>query len=380
MKIYIYILFFSFLFSSEWVKTLYKENQLSVVRVNNFNNGEIIGHGTGFIIDESGIVVTNYHVVSGAAKVEVITIEDEIYNVDGFFSYDSIKDYAIMKIPGFDMPALKLGNSKKISIGEEIVAIGNPLGLDNTISKGIISQIRKLPGYKMIQIDADIAPGSSGGPLFIKDGSVIGVTTSGIGGENLNFALPINYIRGELSKTEIVYPGDYFSTFKINKDTKSNSSNLKDISIKNSSAFEMKIIDIIDNLEMKKNKHSSIYQNINSTHYYKILKFLPEQIEIDEILYLYYRKGWGVGGFMLLTKDYFIFQDWTEMDKTECKETPCKILLNKDSFFYTENNFWGMQIFSGKFKSKFVYQFDGLDGHDKKRFVEFFGSLSQLSN
>jgi len=229
-RVIILILFFiSLIFTEDWVKSTFHNYQSAVVRVINLNNGNVIGQGTGFIVSGDGVIVTNYHVVVGADIVEVVTIDDEKYNVDGFYTYDSLKDYVIMKIPGFDMPTIKLGNSKNISIGDDVVAIGNPLGLDNTITKGIISQIRKLEGYQLIQIDADLAPGSSGGPLFIKDGTVIGITTAHIPGENLNFAIPINYIRGELSKTEIIYPGDYFSTFTINQGNVSSCTGYEDV-------------------------------------------------------------------------------------------------------------------------------------------------------
>ena len=93
----------SSLFSEEWVKSIFQKYQNSIVRVNNLMKGNVIGQGTGFIVDETGIIVTNFHVVVGAEKVEVITIDDEKYTVDGFYSYDSLKDYAIMKIPGFSL-------------------------------------------------------------------------------------------------------------------------------------------------------------------------------------------------------------------------------------------------------------------------------------
>ena len=106
------------------------------------------------------------------------------------------------------MPTVKLGNSDLIQNGEEVLAIGNPKGLNHTMTRGIISQKRIEQGIERIQIDATIAGGSSGGALFNQSGEVIGITTSGIEGVNLNFAVPINYIRGELADLQ---PRNYVS-------------------------------------------------------------------------------------------------------------------------------------------------------------------------
>jgi len=108
---------------------------------------------------------------------------------------DKVRDVAIIKAHGANFRTLTLGNSDNIEVGEEVVAIGNPLSLESTVSNGIVSAIRiaKTQGGNFLQITAPISHGSSGGPLFNKVGEVVGITAMGIeGGENLNFAIPIN--------------------------------------------------------------------------------------------------------------------------------------------------------------------------------------------
>ncbi len=107
---------------------------------------------------------------------------------------DKIRDLAIIKIHGKTFPALTLGNSDQIQVGEEVVAIGNPLGLELTVSNGILSGVRQTKEEgTFLQTTAPISHGSSGGPLFNMSGEVIGINTLYLeGGENLNFAIPVN--------------------------------------------------------------------------------------------------------------------------------------------------------------------------------------------
>ena len=111
---------------------------------------------------------------------------------------DKDRDVAVIKAHGNDFRTLTLGDSDRLQVGEEVVAIGNPLSLESTVSNGIVSAIRTVEdeGGKFVQITAPISPGSSGGPLFNMAGEVVGITTSHIkGGENLNFAIPINDVK-----------------------------------------------------------------------------------------------------------------------------------------------------------------------------------------
>lgn len=167
-----------------------------------------IGQGTGFIINDEGYIVTNAHVLEGGRAIQAITSEQKI--IDAFFiGYDIDFDIALLKIPG-DYDALKLGDSNDIQIGEKVIAIGNPLGLQFSVSQGIVSAINreginKVKAY--IQTDAALNPGNSGGPLINKKGEVIGINNFKIGdSENLGFALESNYIKdivNQISQQEL---------------------------------------------------------------------------------------------------------------------------------------------------------------------------------
>ena len=155
-----------------------------------------MGQGTGFVINNEGTIATNYHVIDGYYSLRIAFMNGEKFDVNEIVAIDEHRDIAILNIQGFDLPTIELGNSNIISIGEKVIAIGNPLGLSNTLSSGIISGIRTdLEDYKLIQTTTPISPGSSGGPLLNMNGEVIGLTTMYLkGGQNLNIAVPINYL------------------------------------------------------------------------------------------------------------------------------------------------------------------------------------------
>ena len=158
-------------------------------------NGKPIAQGSGFLVSKDGVIVTNYHVISEGSSAIVKFPDGAFYVVDGVLAFDKARDIAIIKTHGENFQTLILGNSDQIQIGEDVVAIGNPLSLESTVSNGIVSGIRAVEaeGGKYLQITAPISPGSSGGPLFNMAGEVIGITTMYLkGGENLNFAIPIN--------------------------------------------------------------------------------------------------------------------------------------------------------------------------------------------
>jgi len=161
-----------------------------------------VGQGTGFIISEQGYVVTNAHVLSGGTRINSITYDQQIIETE-FIGYDSELDIALLKISG-EYPFLELANSDNIQIGEKVIAIGNPLGLQFSVSQGIVSAVHR-PGISnlkaYIQTDAALNPGNSGGPLINKQGKVIGINNFKIGeGENLGFALESNYIKSSTNK------------------------------------------------------------------------------------------------------------------------------------------------------------------------------------
>jgi len=158
------------------------------------------GTGSGFVINANGIILTNAHVVAGADTVTV-TLKDTRTFRGKVLGEDSLTDIAVVKIEANNLPVARLGNSEQIRPGEWAIAIGNPLGLDNTVTAGIISATGRtssdvrVPDKRVnfIQTDAAINPGNSGGPLLNARGQVIGVNTAIIGGaQGLGFAIPIN--------------------------------------------------------------------------------------------------------------------------------------------------------------------------------------------
>lgn len=156
-----------------------------------------IGQGSGFIIDSNGYIVTNAHVVDGGSTIQVITYAQETKKAQ-LIGEDTNLDIALLKISG-NYDALDLGNSNDVQVGEKVIAIGNPLGLQFSVSEGIISSVHRqgsngIDGY--LQTDAALNPGNSGGPLINKQGKVIGINNFKIGNsENLGFALESNFIK-----------------------------------------------------------------------------------------------------------------------------------------------------------------------------------------
>lgn len=158
------------------------------------------GTGSGFILSANGIIMTNSHVVEGTDRVQVVLKDGRRF--DGkVLGSDSVTDVAVIKIDADNLPSVKIGNSETLSPGEWAIAIGNPLGLDNSVTVGIISATGRsssdvgVPDKRIgfIQTDAAINPGNSGGPLLNGRGEVIGMNTAIISGaQGLGFAIPIN--------------------------------------------------------------------------------------------------------------------------------------------------------------------------------------------
>lgn len=167
--------------------------------------------GSGFIIDEKGLILTNFHVVSGSNQVEVTMPDQTKYKAE-ILNRDRPDDLALIRInPRKPLSVLRLGDSDKLQVGQKVLAIGNPFGLDLTLTTGVVSSLgrsiqgganeRTLEG--MIQTDAAINSGNSGGPLLDSSGNVIGVNTaiytpSG-GSIGIGFAMPINRAKAMLS-------------------------------------------------------------------------------------------------------------------------------------------------------------------------------------
>lgn len=158
------------------------------------------GMGTGVVIDPRGYVITNYHVVEGVAKIQVTTHEKKTYTAK-LVSHDPKTDLAIIKIPDeANLPVIRIGTSSDIQPGEDAIALGNPFGYGDTVTRGIISALhRTVPvgddqQYEdVIQTDASINPGNSGGPLLNIEGDMIGINVAvRVGAQGIAFAIPID--------------------------------------------------------------------------------------------------------------------------------------------------------------------------------------------
>ena len=173
------------------------------------------GGGTGFLIDSAGTVVTNHHVIEDAVGCTVKTLSGATYEDVWLLSDEAASDLALLKIDlqkpkegtPPDFAPVVLGDSNEVQVGEPVFVIGNPLGLEHTLTTGIVSARRTYEGKKWIQMSAPISPGNSGGPVFDGKGKVIGVATAVIHGygraQNLNLAVPVDQVK-QLIKSD--YP------------------------------------------------------------------------------------------------------------------------------------------------------------------------------
>jgi S1-C subfamily serine protease len=164
--------------------------------------------GSGFLIDDSGFILTNYHVISGSSRIQV-TLSDQRQYYATALDTDRSDDLALIKIsPKAKVTFLRLGDSDHLQVGQKVLAIGNPFGLEGTLTVGVVSSIgrsidsetnQRLQG--MIQTDAAINGGNSGGPLLDSNGTVIGINTAILGHTNIGigFAMPINRARALLT-------------------------------------------------------------------------------------------------------------------------------------------------------------------------------------
>ncbi len=155
------------------------------------------GLGSGFIMSSDGYIITNNHVVRKAKEIEVILEGGKKYTAN-IVGTDPVTDLALLKIdPEGQLPAVEMGDSSALAIGDSVFAIGNPFGLGHTVTAGIVSAKGRALGIgrydNFIQTDAAINPGNSGGPLFDYEGKVVGVNTAVMArGQGLGFAIPIN--------------------------------------------------------------------------------------------------------------------------------------------------------------------------------------------
>ena len=156
-----------------------------------------VGQGSGFLITSNGYIVTNYHVMEDAKAATIITYEGDQHSV-ALIGHNEEMDITLLKIEG-TFEELEIGDSDDVSVGEKVIAIGNPYGLSFSVSEGIVSALHREGdnGYNVyIQTDAALNSGNSGGPLIDKNGEVIGVNNFKIeNGESLGFALESNTMK-----------------------------------------------------------------------------------------------------------------------------------------------------------------------------------------
>lgn len=200
--------------------------------------GPRVGQGSGFVVESNGLIITNYHVVAGAQKIRVTLANSKEYPAK-LIGVDEKTDIALIKInPERPLQAVALGDSSTLRVGEWVVAIGSPFGLEHTVTAGILSakgrNLGQGPYDNFLQTDASINPGNSGGPLFNLYGEVIGVNTAIIrDGQGIGFAVPINIVKTilpQLSSKGYVVRGyigagiqrlseDISTTFKLEPDS-----------------------------------------------------------------------------------------------------------------------------------------------------------------
>ena len=200
------------------IKTIYQQSKESVVLLSTYDEYSMpLSLGTGFAIDNGDIIATSLHVILGAKLLKIKYSDGVVCEAVSIIGYDSDRDIALIQSPKSVSPITISTNEPEV--GDSVVAIGNPKGLENTLSEGIVSGIRNNTTEDMYQISAPISPGSSGGPVLSDDGTVLGIATSCmVDGQNLNFAVPARYIR-LIPRTNVYTFGQLVSTSNKSKQT-----------------------------------------------------------------------------------------------------------------------------------------------------------------
>ncbi|GEM_PF-2299528 len=167
----------------------------SVMLVTNTTTNSEKHLGTAFVVESSGLLVTNFHVIENAENITIKSANGSEFRDAKVLAIDKIHDLAVLSVEANGLRAVKLAGGDKVKIGSDVVVIGNPRGLEQTVTEGIVSATRKVDERDVIQISAPISPGSSGSPVFGETGEVIGVATfKRVDGEALNFAIPIRHV------------------------------------------------------------------------------------------------------------------------------------------------------------------------------------------
>jgi len=166
--------------------------------------GDTVSLGSGFLVSEDGTIVTNFHVMTGAASAIVILADGQRYTRVSALDGDKDVDIAIVKIPGAGLPFLKTTTALP-AVGSKVVVVGSPLGLEATVTDGVVSGRRVTDGRELLQMSAAISHGSSGGPVINDRGEVVAISTLFLAkGQSLNFAVPVRYAIGLLRQHPVM--------------------------------------------------------------------------------------------------------------------------------------------------------------------------------
>jgi serine protease Do len=183
------------------IPALVQKAKPAVVEILTYDQqNKLLKTGTGFFISPDGLLLTNYHVISSGSSIMAKTPTGAVYFLKGVVTASETSDVAKLQFFATDVPYLNLGSSLSAVEGQRVLVIGNPEGLEGTVSDGIISAFRA--GRTLIQITAPVSPGSSGSPVLDESGNVIGIATQVLKeGQNLNFAISSETIRDAIAQS-----------------------------------------------------------------------------------------------------------------------------------------------------------------------------------
>ena len=293
------------------------------------------GLGSGFIIKPDGIIVTNNHVVADARTMAVKLLSGEVYRNVYLVSADPIDDLAFLKIEAVDLPTIRLGNSNSVQLGDEVLLIGAPQGLEQTVSNGLISGIRLDNGVRVLQTSAAASPGSSGGPLLNRSGEAVGVMSfKVVNGENLNFTIPINYVRGKLDTLTLASAKPFAPLQSLSQQRRGVL-----VAGHGSAAFDGVLMDVLDVLGSRgvgiANSGTQKFTSSNSSGFTplsELIERLPE-IGADSLLYITVEPALSLGNPTATVH----FQCFDETGRLLWKETASDVLVNGGNTLFHPN-------------------------------------------